>query len=275
MSGPPGTPHAQTAEAVCEALKTHGGDGLRTDEAEARLAAVGPNRLPEPPLPTRLDRVWRQLGNAMVVLLAVAALVSIAIGEWLDASVIVAIVVLNTVLGYVQEGKAEDASRTVRELLRPRARVVRHGRVTEIDAARVVPGDVVALHGGDRVPADGRLVEAVRLEIDESALTGESLPVPKRDSPAPPEAPLADRATMAFAGTTATLGGGRLVVTATGEARSSAGSPPQRLPCAASELRSRQGSPPCDPTSLGRLGDLSGARHDRLALRGRPRAQPL
>ena len=169
----------------------------------------------------------------MVVLLAAAALVSMAIGEWLDASVIVAIVALNTALGYVQEGKAEDASRSVRELLAPRARVVRHGRVTEVDAACVVPGDVVVLHGGDRVPADGRLIDAVRLEIDESPLTGESLPVPKRSSPpVPMEAPLANRATMVFAGTTATLGGGRFVVTVTG-ARTELG----RIASAAASVR--------------------------------------
>ena len=217
MSRPLETPHAATPEAVCEALETDERGGLQADEAEARLAIAGPNRLPEPPPPTRFARLRRQLGNAMIVLLAAAAAVSVAIGEWLDAGVIVAIVALNTLLGYVQEGKAEDASRGVRDLLALRARVLRDGRVTEIDAGYVVPGDVIVLHGGDRVPADGRSIDALRLEIDESALTGESLPVPKRSSPpAPLRAPLADRGTMAFAGTTVTIGGGRLVVTATG-----------------------------------------------------------
>jgi Ca2+-transporting ATPase len=217
VSGALAAPHAESVEAVCEALRTDARSGLSEAMAEARLATAGPNRLPETKPPTRLDRLQRQLGNAMIVLLAAAAAISLAIGEWVDAGVIVAIVVLNTLLGYVQEGKAEDASRRIRELLAPRARVLRGGLVAEIDAAGVVPGDLVVLHGGDRVAADGRMIDAVRLEIDESALTGESLPVPKRSSPPTPlGAPLPDRATMAFAGTTATIGAGRFVVTATG-----------------------------------------------------------
>ena len=217
MSTAPAAPHAASAEAVIQALGTDARNGLGATEAKARHASAGPNRIPELPPPTRRERLRRQLANAMILLLAVAALISAAIGEWLDAAVIVAIVVLNTLLGYVQEGKAEDASRAVRELLSPTARVLRDGAVGEVDAALVVPGDVVVLHGGDRIPADGRVVDAVRLEIDESSLTGESLPVPKRSAPpAPLDAAIPDRATMAFAGTTATIGNGRIVVTATG-----------------------------------------------------------
>lgn len=218
MSNLPAAPHASDGRAVCEALHTDSRRGLTGREAALRLAEVGPNRLPEQAPPTRADRLRRQLVNAMILLLAAAAAISVAIGEFLDAAIIVAIVVLNTLLGYVQEGRAEDAAREVRKLLAPVARVLRDGRVAAIEAGRVVPGDIVVIHGGDRVPADGRLIGAGHLEVDESAVTGESLPVPKRtDPPTPSDAPLAERWTMVFAGTAATTGAGRLVVTGTGE----------------------------------------------------------
>ena len=191
--------------------------GLRAREAAERLARDGPNRMPEAAAPTRLQLLSRQLRNAMVVLLAGAAGISLAIGELLDAAIILAIVVANALLGYVQEGRAEEASRHVRELLAPRTRVLRDGRAVEIDAQELVAGDVVLLQAGDRVPADGRLLDATRLAVDESALTGESFPVAKRVEPRiGSHAPLGDRPAEAFAGTTVTLGNGRLLVTATG-----------------------------------------------------------
>ncbi len=191
--------------------------GLSAGEAAARLVREGPNRTPEAPPPTRVQLLWRQFGNAMVVLLAAAAVVSILIGELLDALIILAIVIANAALGYVQEGRAEDASRRVRALLAPRARVMRDGRMAEVDAEALVRDDVVLLRAGDRVPADGRLLDATRLEIDESALTGESFPAPKRAwAAADRGAPEGDRPGEAFAGTTVTLGSGRMLVTATG-----------------------------------------------------------
>ena len=172
----------------------------------------------------------------MVVLLAVAALISVLIGELFDALIIFAIVIANAALGYVQEGKAEDASREVRKLLSPRARIVRDGRLTEVDSELVVQGDVAVLRAGDRVPADGVVLEAARLELDESALTGESTPVAKRPGPAAEGLPPADRPTEAFAGTTVTRGTGRVMVTATGprtelsRIASAAGAPPVPTP---------------------------------------------
>jgi Ca2+-transporting ATPase len=152
-----------------------------------------------------------------VVLLIAASAVSLALGEWVDAGVIAAIVILNTALGAVQEGRAEAAARAVRALLSPRATVLRDGATEEVDAADVVPGDVALLSAGDRVPADGRLLQTSRLEVDESMMTGESLPAAKRDEPpARPGAILSERPTAVFSGTTVTRGRGRALVTATG-----------------------------------------------------------
>ena len=152
----------------------------------------------------------------MVALLALAAAISLALGDRLDAGIIVAIVVANTALGYVQEGRAEGATRRLRTLLSPIARVLRDGRLVEVDAERLVVGDLFRLRQGDRVPADSRIPRATRLEADESALTGESLPVAKQPEPVAEAAIVAERSCMLFAGTIVTRGDGDAVVTATG-----------------------------------------------------------
>ena len=191
--------------------------GLRASEAAERLARRGPNALPDIPLPGVLSLLVRQFRDALVVLLVGAMAVSFALGDWVDGGVIAAIVVLNAGLGAVQEGRAEAAALAVRALLAPNARVLRDGRVERVEAAALVPGDVVLLLAGDRVPADGRLLAAERLEADESPLTGESLPDAKRAAPpVGADTPLADRVTMAWSGTTVARGRGTLVVTATG-----------------------------------------------------------
>ncbi|HYI19454.1 MAG TPA: cation-transporting P-type ATPase, partial [Solirubrobacteraceae bacterium] len=177
----------------------------------------------------------RQFGNSMVLLLVGAAAISLSIGELLDAAVILAIVVANAIFGAVQEGRADQAAAAVRALLAPTAHLLREGRLRERPAEVVVPGDVVALAAGDRVPADGRLVDSTLLQVDESALTGESLATSKRtDPPDPPEAPLAERRTAVLAGTTVTRGTGRMVVTAT-----AAGTEMGRIAGAAGRRRSR------------------------------------
>lgn len=202
---------------VCAALGTDPARGLATSEARTRLDDGGPNRLPDAPRPTRLALVARQLASPLIALLGIAALVSVLAGEAIDAAVIAAIVAINGAIGYLQETRAEVAALSLRRLLAPVARVVRDGSVSPTEAERLVPGDVVVLRAGDRVPADGRLARASDLEVDESSLTGESLPDAKRaNPPLAADAPLADRATMAFAGTTITRGTGRLVITATG-----------------------------------------------------------
>jgi Ca2+-transporting ATPase len=178
---------------------------------------VGPNAVPEAPPPGFLAVLPRQFRNSMTLLLTGAGAVSLVVGEPVDALVIAAIVVLNAVLGAVQEGRAESAARGVRRLLADSSTVVRDGEAKELPSADIVPGDLVLLEPGDRVPADGRLVEAAAAEVDESALTGESLPVSKRaEPPDAPETPLAERACMVHAGTTVARGRAAMVVTATG-----------------------------------------------------------
>ncbi len=161
----------------------------------------------------------RQLADPLTLLLVAAGVVSLAIGEALDAGVIAAIVVLNATLGYVEERRAELSVRGLRELVPQRAAVIRGGVRTGLDPGGIVVGDVVTLRAGDRVPADGRLLATTHLETDESTLSGESLPVSKQaEPPARRDAPLPERPTMAFAGTTVTRGTGRLVATATATA---------------------------------------------------------
>jgi Ca2+-transporting ATPase len=215
--GAPDAAHAVPAPEVCGALGVDARTGLSEAEAARRLAADGPNRLRRERRPSRGALLARQFVNSMVLLLAGAAAISLAIGELLDAAVILAIVIANAVFGAVQEGRADRAAAAVRALLAPTAQVLRDGRVAERPAEEVVAGDVVALHAGDRVPADGRLVASALLQVDESALTGESLPSGKgAEPPDPADAPLAERRTAVLAGTTVTRGAGRFVVTATG-----------------------------------------------------------
>jgi P-type Ca2+ transporter type 2C len=209
--------------------------GLGEAEAAKRLADEGPNQIRTDPAPSRLALVARQVANSMVLLLVAAAAISLSIGELLDAAVILAIVVANAIFGSVQEGRADRAAAAVRALLAPTAHVLRDGHVSERPADVVVPGDVIALGAGDRIPADGRVINSTLLQVDESALTGESLATGKRaDPPDPVDAPLADRHTTLLAGTTVTRGTGRFVVTATG-ARTEMG----RIAGAAGRHRSR------------------------------------
>ena len=209
--------HAMDASRVCTQLATDGSVGLSPAEAAERLLAVGPNRLAEEQRPSHLVLLGRQLASPMIGLLALAALVSVLVGEGIDALVIAAIVVVNAAIGYVQELRAEAAALSLRSLLAPVSRVVRGGTVAKVDAEQLIPGDIVVLRSGDRVPADGRILEALDLEIDESSLTGESLPDAKRaEPPVAADTILADRVTMTYAGTTVTNGAGRLAVTATG-----------------------------------------------------------
>ena len=208
---------APPAADVCDELRVDSRTGLSEAEAATRLDAAGPNRIRTEPAPSRLALVARQFANSMVLLLVGAAAISLAIGELLDAAVILAIVVANAIFGAVQEGRADEAAAAVRALLAPTAHLVREGHVRERPADLVVPGDVVVLAAGDRVPADGRLVDSTLLQVDESALTGESLARSKRaDPPDLADAPLAERRTAVLAGTTVTRGIGRMVVTATG-----------------------------------------------------------
>lgn len=193
--------------------------GLSEEEARLRLDRRGPNELPAPPRVAWPLRILRLLGEPMsLLLIAAAAVDAVGLGEVVDASAILAIVVLNTVIAFVQEGKAAQALEALRSMESPRARVLREGVPVEIPSREVVPGDVVLLGAGDRVPADLRLMEANLLEVDESLLTGESLPVAKDQRAAPSASGIAEQLGMAFSGTVVTRGTGRGVVVATGRA---------------------------------------------------------
>jgi Ca2+-transporting ATPase len=192
--------------------------GLTEQEARRRLEEHGPNRIRRSDGPGYLGIAARQLADPLVALLVVASLVSAAIGERMEAGVIAAIVVLNGVLGFVQEAGAERAVVALRESVAHVASVIRSGREREVPTEELVPGDLVVVREGDRVPADLRVLRAERLEVDESALTGESVPVTKADYPVEPGTPLAERASMLFAGTGVTRGRANAVVTATADA---------------------------------------------------------
>lgn len=209
--------HDRTAEAALDALSSSSA-GLSEAEAAHRLAAHGPNRLPEARRARPLERFGRQFHDVLIRALLVAAAVTALLGHFVDTGVILAVVLINATIGFVQEGKAEAALDSIRHLLAPRARVRRAGQRREIDASTLVPGDIVFLTSGDRVPADLRLIEARSLRIDESALTGESVPTDKQPEPVPIGAELGDRACMAYSGTLVTFGQGMGVVVATGQA---------------------------------------------------------
>jgi Ca2+-transporting ATPase len=220
--------HAQTAEQVAQALETHPKTGLSVTESQARQGRYGMNELTEQPRPGFWQMLLAQFDNFVILILIVAAAISFVIGvqeynksgqvtEFVEAGAIVAIVVLNAVVGVVQTSKAEEALAALKKMAAPEAHVVRDGHRAVIPAREVVPGDVVVLEAGNYTPADLRLIEAVNLKIEEASLTGESVAVDKRaDQILPPDAPLGDRRNMAYMGTTTTYGRGRGIVIATG-----------------------------------------------------------
>jgi magnesium-transporting ATPase (P-type) len=209
--------HARPAEQVLEGLDT-AASGLEEAEASRRLERHGPNRLPEPPRPGAVRRFLAQFRSLLIYVLLGAAAVTLLLGHLVDAAVILAVVVVNAIIGFVQEGKAEQALDAIRHMLAPKATVVRDGRRVTVESEALVPGDVVLLEAGDRVPADLRLLAARGLKIDEAVLTGESLPVEKATDPVAADVPLADRHCMAYSGTLVAAGHGRGVVTATATA---------------------------------------------------------
>ncbi|WP_038028208.1 HAD-IC family P-type ATPase, partial [Thermus sp. NMX2.A1] len=210
--------HAETREAVLQGLGTDPEKGLTWAQARERLREYGPNELKIQPRETWYRILARQFANTLIIILLLAALISFAAGEVGDVLTILAIVLLNGLLGFFQEWQAENALAALAKMLAPTCKGIREGQVKVLEARLLVPGDLVLLEPGDRVPADLRLLEAVNLEADESALTGESLPVPKSVAPVPPNTPLADRSSMVWMGTHITNGRGLGVVVATGMA---------------------------------------------------------
>ncbi|NLO79111.1 MAG: cation-transporting P-type ATPase [Xanthomonadaceae bacterium] len=207
--------HARSGAEVERALGT-GPGGLDAGEVRARLEQHGPNRLAPPRRRGPLLRFLQQFHNTLLYIMLAAAAVTAALGEWIDTAVLLGAVIVNVIIGFIQEGKAEAALEAIRRMLSPHATVIRDGRRQEIDAAELVPGDLVLLAAGDRVPADLRLIAVRDLRIDEAALTGESLAVEKDIAPVAPDAPLGDRFNMAYSGTLVIGGQARGVVVATG-----------------------------------------------------------
>jgi P-type Ca2+ transporter type 2C len=209
--------HSGSVEHMADQLDTHIHNGLTADQVRERLATVGPNELQEQPRPGFLQLLLAQFNNFLIILLIVAAVVSILLGEYVDAVAILAIVVLNAVMGVVQESRAERAIAALRKMAAPNALVIRDGQQQIIPARELVPGDVVFLEAGNYVPGDLRLVESINLRIDESALTGESHAV-KKDAGVilDKDIPVGDRTNSAFMSSMITYGRGRGLVTATG-----------------------------------------------------------
>jgi Ca2+-transporting ATPase len=209
--------HALEVSDVLPALGTSPQRGLTSEEAARRLERHGPNELTEKPRPTFWSLLWDQLNNFIVIVLIAAGIVSAVLGDYIEAAAILAIVVLNAILGVVQESRAEQALAALRRMAAPDAQVIRDGHRQSLPARVLVPGDVVLLEAGNFVPADLRLVETVNLRIEEAALTGESVAVEKDARVVlRQDVPLGDRLNTAFMGTVVAYGRGRGLVVTTG-----------------------------------------------------------
>jgi P-type Ca2+ transporter type 2C len=208
--------HAREVDDVLEAFAVDAQVGLTTDEAARRRAEVGANRLADPPRRHPVRRLLDQFRQPLIVLLLAAGVAAFLIGETVDAVAILFVVTINGVLGWIQELNAERQVDALRSLVTADIRVRRDAVVTRLPTEDLVPGDVVLLEAGDRIPADGRLVVAHRAEVEEAALTGESVPVRKSILPVDEDVPIGDRRSAAYAGTHVGRGRLELVVTATG-----------------------------------------------------------
>lgn len=212
-----GSWHDQTAQAALSQLNASA-NGLTQEEAQARLHAHGPNRLPSPPKRSALTRFLLQFHNILIYVLLGSAAITAALGHLIDTFVILAVVFANAIIGFIQEGKAEKAMEAIRHMLAPHASVLRDGERRSVAGETLVPGDIVLLEAGDKVPADLRLLHARGLQVQEAILTGESLPVDKQTQVVAAGAPLGDRSCLAFSGTFVTAGQGTGVVVGTGAA---------------------------------------------------------
>lgn len=192
--------------------------GLTVTETKRRAEQYGANLLPQAAGPSLWYRFFKHFHDTLIYVLLFSAAVTALLGHWLDTAVILAVVIINAVIGFIQEGKAEQALAGIRQMLSVHANVCRDGQWQQVPAEQLVPGDVVKIRSGDRVPADLRLLDSTELRIEESALTGESQPVAKQTEPVALDAALGDRSCLAFSGTLVTSGRGIAVVTAIGAA---------------------------------------------------------
>lgn len=209
--------HDKTSDAVLAELDATA-IGLTQSQAHERLERHGPNRLPQPPKRSALLRLALQFHNVLIYVLLGAAVITAAMGHLTDTIVILAVVAANAIIGFLQEGKAEKAMDAIRDMLAPHASVLRDGARRSVRGEELVPGDVILLEAGDKVPADLRLLQARGLQVQEALLTGESVPVDKNTNPVASAAPLGDRTCLAFSGTLVTSGQGTGVVVGTGGA---------------------------------------------------------
>ena len=208
--------HALSVEDVFKKLSCSR-QGLSGDEVIARLSRYGANKLPPPPKRSPLLRFFMQFHDVLIYVLLGAAVITALMADWIDAAVIFGVVIINALIGFAQEGKAEKAVEAIRGILTHEAMVLRDGRKVTVDVEELVPGDVVFLHSGDKVPADLRMFQVKDLLIEEAPLTGESVPVEKEIDPVSPDTSLGDRSSMAFSGTMVSHGQGSGVVVASGE----------------------------------------------------------
>jgi len=207
--------HSVTSDVTLETLQGSA-TGLSPEDAQARLATHGANSLPQAARRNPVLRFLLQFHNILIYVLLGSAAITAMLGHWIDTTVILAVVIANAVIGFIQEGKAEQAMNAIRHMLAPRANVLRGGERITIDGEQLVPGDIVLLAAGDKVPADLRLLSTHSASIQEAILTGESVPVEKHNQPVAESAPLGDRSCMAFSGTLLTSGQCKGVVVATG-----------------------------------------------------------
>jgi len=210
--------HALPAGDVARQFDVSPAQGLDTVDASERLATHGPNRLPQGKKKGPFARFLAQFNNILIYVLLVSGFIKLMLSLWLDASIIFAVVILNSLLGFVQEGRAEKALDSIRNMLSAQARVLRGGAVRLIPAEDLVPGDVVLLESGDKIPADLRLVDVKNLRTEEAALTGESVPAEKTAAAVSAKATVGDRDNMAFSGTLVVSGRATGIVVATGSA---------------------------------------------------------
>ena len=220
VTSPPAAAPAYHARPIADVVSALGADprqGLTEAEAAARLQKYGPNRLPEGKRRHPALRFLAHFHNVLIYVLIGAGIVTAFLEHWIDTAVILAVVVVNAVIGFIQEGRAEQAMDAIRDMLSPHASVLRGGHRISVDGQNIVPGDIVLLEAGDKVPADLRLIQASNLQAQEAILTGESVPVAKHVDAVAEAAPLGDRKCLLFSGTLLTSGTARGVVIATGQ----------------------------------------------------------
>jgi magnesium-transporting ATPase (P-type) len=208
--------HAEDPESTLEKFSSSREQGLAAEAAAEALQKYGVNQLPAAGKRGPLLRFLMQMNNMLIYVLIVAGAGKVLLGEWIDAAVILGVVLINSLLGFVQEGKAEKALDSIRNMLSPEATVLRNGKPRVIPAGELVPGDIVLLQSGDKVPADLRLFDVKNLRIEEAALTGESVPTNKQEASVAADAGIGDRKSMAFSSTLVVSGRGRGIVVATG-----------------------------------------------------------